>query len=189
MALALILSLAGPAPAGSLEEGNDAFAGKDYDRAMELLLPHAEDGEIKAQVKVGFMYLYGEGTGRDFHQAYRWISLAAERNDPIAQVLLSRMYENGLGVKRDYDKAVRWCKRAAEQGNADAQAQMGHFLSEGLGCVESKSAAVDWLYRAGMTYLESGNREMALAMVDQIKRISPDHFLRYRLMDAVYEEK
>ncbi len=172
----------------SQEDGNNAFARKDYAKALEILEPYAHRGDVQAQVKVGFMYFYGEGIGRDYSKAAMWLTRAGNQGNPIAQTMLAKMYENGWGVGQDYVQAMFWCKMAAEKGYADAQAALGSYYSRGIGCIQSTSAAMDWFYKAGISYLERGNRDMALTMVDLMKEISPDHFMMYKLLNLIYDE-
>ncbi|UCF31846.1 MAG: sel1 repeat family protein [bacterium] len=185
MAVLLLTSVVLPA---DMTDGNAAFASRDYVTALTLLTPFAEQGDVQAQLKVGFMYFYGEGIGRDYEEAAAWLTRAASQGNPIAQTMLAKMYQNGWGVERDYAKAITWCRRAAEQGYAEGQATLGQYYAEGIGCVESTAAAVDWLYKAGVSYLKNDNRDMALTMVDRIREISPDHFMLYRLLNLIYEE-
>ena len=185
---ALCLVLAPASLHADQAEGNAAFVRKDYVKALEILKPYAERGDVQAQLKVGFMYFYGEGIGRDYGKAASWLIKAGEQGNPIAQTMLTRMYQNGWGVTRDLNKAILWCRKAAEEGYADAQATMGKYYSEGIGCIQSTSAAVDWLYKAGVSYLRDGNRDMALTMVDNMREISPDHFMLYKLLNLIYDE-
>jgi hypothetical protein len=155
---------------------------------MVILKPFAEQGDIQAQMKVGFMYFYGEGVGQDYRKASFWLSHAAASENPIAQTMLAKMYQYGWGVEEDHARAFTLCKSAAENGYADAQAHLGILYAEGLGVGKSTSTAVDWLFKAGTSYLNAANREMALSMVDLIREVSPDNFLIYMLLNEIYEE-
>ncbi len=174
--------------AANVSDGHAAFTRKDYTQAMAILKPFAEQDDVQAQLKVGFMYFYGEGVDQDYRKASFWLSRAAAGGNPIAQTMLSRMYLYGWGVEQDSARAFTLCKSAARNGYADAQAHLGILYAEGLGVEKNTSAAVDWLYKAGISYLTTANREMALSMVDVIREVSPDNFMIYRLLNEIYEE-
>ncbi len=171
-----------------MSDGHAAFAAKNYIQAMEILKPFAEQGDIQAQMKVGFMYFYGEGVDQDYRKAAFWLGHAADSGNPIAQTMLAKMYHYGWGVEEDPVRAFSLCKSAARSGYADAQAHLGILYAEGLGVGKSTSAAVDWLFRAGINYLNTANRQMALSMVDMIREVSPDNFMIYRLLNEIYDE-
>jgi len=188
MVLCTWISLTAICQAANISDGHAAFARKDYTQAMAILKPFAEQGDIQAQMKVGFMYFYGEGVDQDYRKASFWLNQAATGGNTIAQTMLAKMYQYGWGVEEDNARAYTLCKSAAQSGYADAQAQLGILYAQGLGVSKSTSAAVDWLYKAGISYLNAANREMALSMVDTIREVSPDNFLIYKLLNEIYEE-
>ena len=67
----------------------------------------AEQGDAKAQNKVGSMYM-GRGVSQDYAEAEKWYRLAAEQGDADAQLRLGFIYRNGLGVPQDYVTAHMW---------------------------------------------------------------------------------
>lgn len=83
-----------PAWAG-VDEGEAAYKRGDYDAALRECQPLAEEGNQKAQMLLGRMYLEGRGVPRDALQAEIWFILAAASGDPTAETL--RNY-----VARDY---------------------------------------------------------------------------------------
>lgn len=191
MGAALVLAgstLVGVCTAAGISDGHEAFADRNYAQAMEILKPFAEQGDLQAQVKVGFMYYYGEGVEQDYGKAAFWLSQAAQNGNPIAQTMLAKMYHYGWGVEKDPQKAFELCYSAAQKGYAEAQAHIGILYAQGLGTGQDTSAAVNWLYRAGISYLENANREMALTMVDMIREVSPDNYMIYKLLNEIYDK-
>ena len=61
----------------------------------------AEQGEVGAQVSLGFMYDKGEGVAEDDVEALRWFRLAAEQGYAPAQSAVGFMYMHGEGVPED----------------------------------------------------------------------------------------
>ncbi len=69
--------------AGPLEDGNAAFAAKDYTAALKLWQPLADKGNAQAQFYVGDLYFYGQGVKQDNVQAYKWLLLAESTNEEL----------------------------------------------------------------------------------------------------------
>jgi hypothetical protein len=83
-----------PAWAG-MEEGEAAYNRGDYATALRECQPLAEQGNHKAQMLLGRMYLEGQAVTKDAEQAEFWFILAAGSGDSMAETL--RNY-----VARDY---------------------------------------------------------------------------------------
>ncbi len=93
----------------------------------ELLSKAAEEGDIKAQATLGWMYENGEGIDKSFKKAVKWYRKAAEQGHAEAQAGLGRCYYNGTGVSQDYEQAVVWYRKAAEQNHTWAQASLAYY--------------------------------------------------------------
>ena len=63
------------------EAGIKAYENKDYPAALEQFRPLAENGNAKAQEKLGFMYYKGWGVERDYKEAEKWVRKAAEQGN------------------------------------------------------------------------------------------------------------
>jgi TPR repeat protein len=99
-------------------------------QAEESLLPaairqSAEQGDAKAQARLGAMYLLGRGVEKDEQQAAEWMLKAAKQGHVEAQVIIAAMYDRGLGVKNDVKMATNWYEKAAAQGNSASMAILG----------------------------------------------------------------
>jgi uncharacterized protein len=77
----------------------------------------ADQGDVGAQVKLGHMYLKGEGVLPDLAQAANWYRKAADQGNPFAQYELGIMYSEGYGVPRDYVESYIWFSLASAQSN------------------------------------------------------------------------
>ena len=71
LAFALTLS-AVPVAANPFEDGVAAHKLGDYETAMRLLRPLAEQGNAYAQYKLGAMYDEGQGVPQDHAEATKW---------------------------------------------------------------------------------------------------------------------
>lgn len=113
--LASIL-VAGVATADVMEQAYRAYSDGDYQRARELWLARAEQGDTAAQINLGALYERGLGVERDQAQALEWYRRAAESGDADAQYQVGLMHELGLGVESDIHEAEHWYQQAIDQG-------------------------------------------------------------------------
>ena len=69
----------------------------------------AEEGDVEAQMNLGYMYLYGNnGVEQDFDKAFKYYDMAAAQNNPIAlNVNVSNLsIEDNLDVSVDLDDNI-----------------------------------------------------------------------------------
>lgn len=86
----------------------------------------AEQGNAKAQAKLGALYLLGrEGVEKDEKLAAEWMEKAANQGIVDAQVVMGALYDRGLGVVSDRDKASQWYEKAAAKGHGTSLAILG----------------------------------------------------------------
>jgi uncharacterized protein len=154
-ALVLAIGLADAAAAGPYEDGTAAARLGDYDTAMRLIRPLAEQGDSSAQTFLG--HLYWIIIPPDYAAAAGWYRKAAEHGNAFAQDRVAYQYANGLGVTQDYATAAAWYRKAADQGQADAQASLGFQYAHGLGLAQDYVSAHMWFSLAAA----KGNRDAA----------------------------
>ncbi|HEY1287260.1 MAG TPA: protein kinase [Burkholderiales bacterium] len=99
-----------------------AIAQANYGEAIAVLKPLADDNNPKAQVRLGKLYLEGQGVPRNETEASRLFHKAAERGENEARLRLGDMYANGRGVPQSNFQAYVWYGAAARNGNAAAKA-------------------------------------------------------------------
>jgi len=123
LSLSLVLGfgliLATPACAGFRAVGN-AYERGDYETALAVFRPLAEQGDVVAQSNLGVGYDRGQGVPQDYQEAVKWYRRAAEQGEARAQYTLARMYYFGQGIPQDYVFAHMWANLAASQGGEDA---------------------------------------------------------------------
>ena len=93
--------------------------------AQAVIEQSAGQGDVKAQAKLGAMYLLGSGVEKDEHLAFEWMLKAANQGHIEAEVIIAAMYDRGLGVKNDVKMATKWYEKAAAQGNSASMAILG----------------------------------------------------------------
>src|ERR1700732_4341240 len=111
--------------AGDLEDGQAAFVRGDYEVAMRIWTPLAEQGNAVLQVALGAMYNNGWGTQKKPEMAAKWFQKAADQGKTTGQFELAYLYSSGRGVKQDYAEANRLYRLSANQSNANAQFNLG----------------------------------------------------------------
>ena len=153
-AVSLIVSWAGPAWAGPLEDGVAAYKKRNYEVAMKLLKPLAEEGNPVAQETVGRMVERGKTVKPDFHEALEWYQKAADQGDALAQAHVGRIYRTGFfNGRADFGNALRYYRMAAEKNVAESQLGLGSMYKAGEGVPENEAEAVMWFRKAA----EQGN--------------------------------
>jgi hypothetical protein len=85
----------------------------NYETALRVWLPQAEQGDAKAQNYVGEIYERGLGIAPDHSTAASWYRKAAEQGYAPAQINLGQLLEQGLGVAKDLPAALEWYRRAS----------------------------------------------------------------------------
>ena len=128
------------AHAGDLEDGIAAFEKHDFNTAVRLIEPLAEQGNIEAEYFMGTFYMYGHGVPMDPPQATVWFRRAyghwetqARAGNAQAMVEIATMLTSGLGVTRDDKAAADWLRKAGDLGNSEAWAELGGLYVEGAG--------------------------------------------------------
>jgi len=177
----VLLCLVGvPAFAGPLEDGLAAYKAKDWAKALALLRPLAEQGNAKAEERMGRLYERGVGVKRDYPTAEQWYRKSAEQGDAEAQARLAFLYRIGMGdVKRDLTEAAKWFRASAAQGNKLAQVGLGYMALEGIGAPLDPAVAASWFTKAA----EQGDAEAQLALgtlYDTGKGVQKDRVQAYK---------
>ena len=76
------------------------LAARDVDKAIKWYERAANAGHVRAQYKLGLLYLKGEHVPWDGFTGMAWISKAAKSGDAKAQALLRRLCNAPVKVKR-----------------------------------------------------------------------------------------
>ncbi len=141
--------ISGGAHAAPLDDAYFALRGGDYDRALTLVMPYAENGVPFAQYVVGAIMDGGFGSPQKKpEEAVKWYKRAAEKGHPEAQTALARCYEDARGIAQDYAEARKWYAAASEQDIREARYGLAVLHSRGLGGPKDEGSAVSLSRRA-----------------------------------------
>jgi TPR repeat protein len=138
----LMLSMP-PALCDAWEDIDAAMTRGDSETAFRLVLELAQQGDLRAQSYLGFLYDHGKGVEEDDKQAFYWYKTAAERGHPGAQGNLCSKYID-RGTAADLEQAVLWCRRSAEQDHEFGQFLLGTLYLYGDGVKQDVVEAYKW---------------------------------------------
>lgn len=132
----------------AMENARNAYFEGDFQEALSIWRPLAEQGDARAQNNLGILFRNGEGLVQDFEQARAWLLRSAAQGHAQAQYSLGMMYDSGYGVAQNDAEAMRWYQQAAALGNADAQYNVGVLYAEGRGVSKNLAEAARWYGQA-----------------------------------------
>jgi len=154
-----LLSLPVTSFAGS-GEALKAYQSGEYQKALEMWMLLAYEGDAEAQYRLGLMFLHGTGVVVSTQEAVYWLSRAAEQGEPRAQYLLGAIYLSGKGLTSNREHGLEWWRAAAHNGNAAAQYGLGTAYLYGAGVPQNSADASKWLTAA----LKTGSLEAGLLL-------------------------
>ncbi|HZP20759.1 MAG TPA: hypothetical protein VFB16_11200 [Bauldia sp.] len=116
----------------ALENGMDAWRRADFETAMRLLAPLAEQGNAKAEYMVGLMYANAQGRPEDVQKGNVWFEKAAAHGIVDARYSLCQNYAvGGVGTPVDSARAYTWCVVAVtgydQAGDTEAKSNAAAF--------------------------------------------------------------
>lgn len=114
-------------------EADVLYLKEEYERAADMYLEGARDGDALASFNYG--YCLWRGIGRDYDPiaAKSYFAFARDIEGGEACYNLAMLYMHGEGVRRDYSTAIKYMTHSAESGCLEAQLYMG--MAYTLGCV------------------------------------------------------
>jgi len=134
--------------ANDIDLANRALDRGDYATAAAAFRKLAEQGDVKAQSHLGYLYYAGEGVPQSYEEAVKWYRKAATQGDADAQYNLAVAYAFGEGVEKNLLEAATWYRRAAEQGHPVAQYSLGISHAYGEGVKQDGALAARWFLQA-----------------------------------------
>jgi hypothetical protein len=108
-----------------------AFDNGDYETALSLWIPLAENGDVEAQNYLGILYYLGLGVQKDYKKTLKWYELAAKAGHADAQRNYADMINYGRGIQKDNYQAYIWYFAASQQGNEKAESQITAIAASG----------------------------------------------------------
>jgi len=117
---------------GGFDEGLEAYHYGHYETALREWRSLAEQGDVEAQIRLGYLYFDGRGVKQDYQEGVKWFRKAAEQGNAEAQGKLGIAYQLGKGdLQKDYKEAAKWFRKAAEQGAYNRYYNLGFLYENG----------------------------------------------------------
>jgi Sel1 repeat len=116
---------------GKETDPKKAFESGDYETALSLWMPLAENGDAEAQNYLGILYSLGMGVSRDYKKSLKWYERSAKAGYADAQRNYGDMINFGRGVPKDNFQAYKWYFAASQQGNKKAERQIAVIAASG----------------------------------------------------------
>ncbi|MGX9784381.1 tetratricopeptide repeat protein [Janthinobacterium lividum] len=89
----LLLAGFGAVHADELSDAQKLWENKDFYKSFQIFNKLAEAGNVNAQLQLGEMYGFGEGTAEDTEKAAYWLKQAAAKGHPEAAASLALVQE------------------------------------------------------------------------------------------------
>lgn len=155
----------------------------NFDKAIQALLPAAENKSRSAQLILGKM-LTQKSSPEEFAQGMEWLKRAGLNGDTEAHLLLASIFKNGgPGVEPDRALTLEHLETAAKKGHVDAAYGIARILDQPSVNGEELTDAIKW-YRFAA---ENGrvDAQMRLGFLYQTGlyvRLDPEKAIQYYTM-------
>lgn len=121
----------------------EAYRNENCEVAFRYFMKAAEQGDPRAQYRIGNCYTSGEGIDADEQQAFNWYLMAAEQGNSGAQSNLSSCYHRGLGVDKNVVEALKW--ELLANGAQESAKYLGGKVDH-----QDKNQRLKWLKKAAV---------------------------------------
>ena len=162
LALAVASAPIAHADAQSVKAGIEAWQKADYEAAVAIWRPLAEQGDADASFNLAQAYRLGRGVPVNLGAAQTWFERAARKGHLDAQTTLGLLiFQNG-----NQTGGLRWLRAAAEQGEPRALLIYGTALFNGDGTARDPVLGYAYVSRAAAQGLEAAKG--TLEEMDQV---------------------
>lgn len=110
---------------------DDAFLDGDFEKAAEMYLEGAREGDALASFNYAYCLWRGKGVEYDPKSAKSFFAFARDLEGGESSYNLAMLYLHGEGVPKDYKKAYEYMKMSAEDGCIEAQLYLGIAYTSG----------------------------------------------------------
>jgi len=135
--------------ADPLGDAQIAIVAKDYKKAVKLLEPLVEEGNVRAKTLLASLIFKGAGVDKDVNKAIAMIMDAANKGDEEARKIavdlnhemassgdVSALYNMGLmclnwGDNPDSGKCLEWLKKGVELGHVQSAKFLAYIYKNG----------------------------------------------------------
>lgn len=135
-------------------QGILAYKDKDYEKAYNLWLPLATNGDPKAQNALGFLYRKGLGVEADIAKSRQWYTRSAAQGDFVGVYSLADIARETAQTQKEKTEVIRLMMKSAMQNYGRAQLALAEISLQGDGVKVSASEAYFWATLASVNKLK-----------------------------------
>lgn len=114
----------GPTVKSWVELGQRAYDKEDYVEAVKWFSAAAKQGDARALLGLGLMYMKGNGVMRSYNEAYRNLIDSANQGNAYALATIGWLYQNGFGVEKNERLAYLYFSLGYRNGLGAAKSDM-----------------------------------------------------------------
>ena len=130
---------------------------------LDTYLPAINEGDVRAETNLGYLYERGPASVVDLPQAVAWYKKATVRGDAIGERSLAVLYYYGRGVPQSDQNAFAWFYSAAEQDDARAEYYLGLIYQNGRGTAVNDKSSFYWNERSARHGIANAQWNLAYA--------------------------
>lgn len=129
--------------AEAFAKGQEAEKENKWQEAIEYYKQSAEQGNAKAQTRLGGIFLSPpDSVKQDLQESYNWYFRAAKQSDAEGLWRIGKFYESGIVVQKDLTSAVAWWQMSSDAGYLPALMSLGNAYFSGSGVAKDEAKAV-----------------------------------------------
>lgn len=130
----------------AIEAAIKAMETGQFDKAVKILTPAAEAGDVHAQSFLGLAYENGARGTKDYEAAFFWYKKAADQGNSLAAAYTADMLHWGKGTPLNETAALAYYRKSADAYSVEGRLGLAGMLEEGRGGPSDLPAAIK-LYR------------------------------------------
>ena len=131
-------------------------------------------------VKVGSMYLQGEGVNANYEEAWKYFARAANKGNVDGLIGIGSLYREGKGVAEDYALAEEWFMKAVNRGSVPGMLAIGALYQEGgTNMGANYKRAAEWYKKAAYEGSKEGAEALAHLYFDGDRYFPKDYYKSY----------
>lgn len=123
-------------------------------KAFQLFMQRANNGEAKAMNAVAIQYMKGLGVDSNFNLAVYWFNQAITNGYTKSLVNLGMLYKHKASDSLGYSIACNYFNQALQASEPSSYFAQGYMLYKGLGCTQSYTSALA-LFNQGIALNQS----------------------------------
>jgi len=185
LAIALLSLASTRLMAADFASGLDAFDRGLYQEALAQFKPLAQEGNARAEYRLGLSYAKGLGIARDYKRAVIWLRKSADQGYASAENDLGTLYDQGRGVAASPEQAARWFHMAAVQGHGSAQLNLATLYLKGRGVRQDPVQAFAWANAAS----DLGEFRAEGLVRQAGKSLDPEQIVQAEKLTSQYRQK